>query len=130
MITEPKNSINDRAINTLADLFLYAFGWDRRSIRYKRVRAVVILIAKGENSVKNACSVIAENEQTETSAVLADVRAAVTAADPPVEEVFNTRLACLSERPFMPYHKSPDNVLAFLGTTFLYLIETNYKQLL
>ncbi len=118
--------LNDTLLRRLADLFLYRLDIDKSSTSYKRLRGAVILISRGVPDVAGACEIIARSENTSTANVLTDLRRTVDDLDPAIDETFNKYYS--PDDLFMPHSKKPDDVIAFLGTIFLYILESNFDM--
>ncbi|MCH5155753.1 MAG: hypothetical protein J1F69_04025 [Clostridiales bacterium] len=121
--------LNDPVVNKLADIYLSFLNMHTHDVCYRRLKNAVILSALKFDDM--AC-VYAELEKTDDCSaeqISDSVENAINSLPEPIEQMFNNAYCEGSEIGFMPHHKTADNIVAFLGKTFLYILETNYPLL-
>ena len=114
-------------IGFLTDLFLAFLGLDRDGLSYRRIKYAVMLLATVYDDVELTYAEIAEVEETTADVIKADIADTLNGLPSPPEELFN-KSYCDDGFQFMPSHESPADVIAALGKTFLYLLETTYPD--
>ncbi|MDE6618773.1 MAG: hypothetical protein K2K13_07105 [Clostridiales bacterium] len=118
--------LDDGAINRLADIYLSFLNIPTTEQNYRFIKNAVILSLQYDDMQ----IVYAELEKTELCSA-AQIKSGITQAidglPQPVEEMFNNAYCPDAEIGFMPKHKTIDDIIAFLGKTFLYILETNYR---
>lgn len=119
--------LNDSVITRLADLFLYRLPVDKHGGTYRHIRSAVVLIATENCDAQTAYDAIALLESSDPVKIANDVRTAITDLGAPIDEIFNKHYS-LGKIPFMPPQKDPDEAVAFLATTFMYILESNYSE--
>lgn len=120
--------LNNVEISRLADVYLSFLGMDLRDTVYRRLKNAVILSTLCFDDMEN---VYAELQTADISAeqIAGSIEEAIENLPEPIEDLFN-KAYCEDDMGFMPHHKTTDNIVAFLGKTFLYILETNYPLLL
>ncbi len=119
--------LNNVEIGFLTDLFLAFLGLDRDGLSYRRIKYAVMLLATVYDDVELTYAEIAEIEGTTADVIKADIADTLNGLPSPPDELFN-KSYCDDGFKFMPAHESPSDVIAALGKTFLYLLETNYPE--
>lgn len=120
--------LNARTIGTLADLFLSHLGLDKATLPYRRLKNAVILSALRFDAFSELYAALAEAEDVTPSMVKQSLRDTVTKLDPPADKLFNAEYCKDAEVGFMPHFDKAEEVISFLGKTFLYILETNYPE--
>lgn len=124
---DPSQILNDGAINKLADIYLSFLNIPTNEQNYRFIKNAVILSLKYDDM---QC-VYAELEKTElcsAAEIKSGIAQAIDGLPQPVDEMFNNAYCPEAEIGFMPKHKTTDDIIAFLGKTFLYILETNYRK--
>lgn len=134
-ITKVDTLLNDQEINLLADLFLARYGFDKTALPYRLIRNAVILISHGAWTEQEVYELIAKCADIETEQAISLICKAVRALKTPMHETYNAYYApppieyeLRGESIKMPEFGKVGDMLNFLGTTFLYLILTNYNK--
>lgn len=118
---------NDSVINRLADIYLSFLNIPTNEQNYRFIKNAVILSLKYDDM---QC-VYAELEKTElcsAAQIKNGIAATIDGLPQPIEEMFNNAYCPDAEVGFMPHYKTTDDIIAFLGKTFLYILETNYRN--
>lgn len=134
-VTRVDPLLNDPEINFLADVFLACYRMDRGTRRYRLFRNAVLLFSHDLRPHDSIYAMLAQTAAISVDDVLSELRAAVDGLPKPLHEMFNRAF----NPPLLPYEIRPfnvemtrsdelDYVLSFLGTTFLYIIVTNYPK--
>ncbi|MDE6028778.1 MAG: hypothetical protein K2F90_00470 [Clostridiales bacterium] len=118
--------LNDRATDRLADIYLSFINIPTTDRTYRFIKKAVILSLR----IDDMQAVYAELEKSESCAaeqIKSGIAKAISDLPQPIEDIFNAAYCPESEHGFMPKFKSADDIIAFLGKAFLYILETNYK---
>lgn len=119
--------LDDGEINRLADIYLSFLGIPTDEQNYRFIKNAVILCLQYDDM---QC-VYAELEKTElcpAAQIKNGIAAVIDGLPQPIEEMFNSAYCPDAIIGFMPKHKTTDDIIAFLGKTFLYILETNYRN--
>lgn len=119
--------INDQAINRLTDIYLDFLGAQRNSLSYRRLKNAVILSAFKYDNMHEVYAELEKIDTVPAAEIERDIAALIESLPEPIEDMFNNAYSKEAENGFMPHHKTTDNIVAFLGKTLLYILETNYK---
>lgn len=119
--------LNNSEIGFLTDLFLDHLGLDRESLGYRRIKNAVMLLATMRDDVELVYAELADVEGTTADVIKADITDTLNGLPLPHDELFNNAY-CDGDFKFMPKHANPSDVIAALGKTLLYLLETNYPE--
>ena len=114
-------------ISRLADVYLSFLDMDLHDTVYLRLKSAVILSALCFDDMEEVYAKL-ESDEASAEQIAGSIEQAIDNLPEPVEDLFNK--AYCEDDGFMPHHKTTDNIVAFLGKTFLYILETNYPQLL
>lgn len=121
--------LNDSEINVLADLYLACFGLDRGSLSYRRLRNALLLVPHSANGLTEVCKMLSLVEETTAADIEADLIGTIRKLNPPPDVTFNAHYTLEYKIGIrMPEKLKPSDVIMFLGTAFLYLINTNYSK--
>lgn len=122
------SKLDDSAINRLADLYLDFVGLPRHTLPYRRLKNAVILSALRFDDTEHVYDELAIVEQCSAAEIAQSVSDAITNLPSPIEDMFNEAYCNDADVGFMPKHKTAENIIGFLGKTFLYIIESNYPS--
>ena len=126
MNNDPSQLLNDAVIGRLADIYLSFLNIPTNEQNYRFIKNAVILSLRYDDMQL----VYAELEKTElcsAAQIKSGIAQTINGLPQPIEEMFNNAYCPDAEIGFMPKHKTTDDIIAFLGKTFLYILETNYK---
>lgn len=121
--------LNNPEVDRLADLYLAFLNLDRNSLSYRRLKNAVILSLKLDN-MQVVYAELGKIDACTAAEIAQDIATTVNSLPKPIEQMFNETYCAEAEMGFMPHHKTVDNMVAFLGKTLLYILETNYPLLL
>lgn len=127
MNNEPLQILNDGAINRLADIYLSFLNIPTSKQSYRLIKNAVILCAFIYDDMQLVYAELEKIELRSAAEIKNSIAATINDLPQPVEDMFNNAYCPDAQIGFMPHHKTIDNIIAFLGKTFLYLMETNYK---
>ena len=121
--------LNNPVTNKLADIYLSFLDMRQNDIVYRRLKNAVILCATYFDDMDCVYAELAKIDVVSADRIADSLAAAVTALPEPIEDLFNKAYCADGDSfGFMPTHSSTDNIIAFLGKTFLYILETNYPS--
>lgn len=118
--------LNNTTLDRLADIYLDFLGQDKQSLTYRRLKNAVILFATVGGDMGSVCIWLAETDTVPAEHIRADIAAAIDVET--IHDVFNAAYCDGQSVGFMPRFKNPDDCIAFLGITLLYILETNYPE--
>ena len=118
--------LNNPTLNRFADLFLDFLELNKCSLTYRRLKNAVILFATVGGDMESVCAVLSQTDEITPEQIHADIVAAIDHET--IHNVFNAAYCDGQSVGFMPHYKNPDDCIAFLGITFLYILETNYPE--
>ena len=72
------------------------------------------------------CNAIAQIDDISAEQIRAEITAAIDIET--IHKSFNAAYCDEQSVGFMPRYKTPDDCIAFLGITLLYILETNYPE--
>lgn len=127
MNNDPSQLVNDGAINRLADIYLSFLNIPTNEQNYRFIKSAVILCAIKYDDMQLVYSELEKTELCSAAEIKNGIAQTIDGLPQPVEEMFNNAYCPDAQIGFMPKHKTVDNIIAFLGKTFLYILETNYK---
>ena len=130
MSDDVSSLLNDAAINKLADIYLSFLNMQLSDIGYRRLKNAVILSALKYDDMQYVYAELEKIDTCTAEQIAGSIETAINGIPEPVEDMFNKTYCNSSEVGFMPRHKTTDNIVAFLGKTFLYILGTNYPLLL
>lgn len=124
--------LNDAEINYLADLFLSCFPFDRGSRGYRYFKNAVVLSSRGLYSYSDMLPRLAACAGVDVAEYSAELTSAISALPAPPHELFNSYYSddLTSGRDVvrMPMSDTPDRIVSFLGTAFLYILVSYYPK--
>ncbi|MDE5563507.1 MAG: hypothetical protein K2J01_08195 [Clostridiales bacterium] len=126
MNNAPSRPLDDGAINKLADIYLSFLNIPTTEQNYRFIKNAVILCLQYDD-MQIVYSELEKVESCPAAVIKSGIAKAIDGLPQPVEEMFNNAYCPDAEIGFMPKHKTTDDIIAFLGKTFLYILETNYK---
>ena len=129
MNNDMSNALDNAERNRLADLYLSFLDMDIRDTVYRYLKSAVILSALCFDDMKEVYEALEKENGVSAEQIAGSIDEAIENLPEPVEDLFN-KAYCEEEPGFMPRHKKTDDIIAFLGKTFLYILETNYPLLL
>ncbi|MDE5593679.1 MAG: hypothetical protein K2I75_07090 [Clostridiales bacterium] len=119
--------LDDGAINRLADIYLSFLNIPTTERNYRFIKNAVILCALKYDDMQCVYAELEKIELCSAAEIKSGIAQAIADLPQPIEEAFNNAYCPDAEIGFMPKHKTTDDIIAFLGKTFLYILETNYK---
>lgn len=128
MNNDPSQLLKDSAINRLADIYLSFLNIPTTEQNYRFVKNAVILCAFAYDDMQHVYAELEKIELCSAAEIKSGIAQTIDSLPQPVEEMFNSAYCPEAEIGFMPKHKMTDDIIAFLGKTFLYILETNYKN--
>lgn len=135
IVTKADILLNDQEINLLADLFLARYGFDGGSTSYRLIKNSIILISHGAWGIDEVYELVAQAADMSTETVTSEIHRAIGKLKTPMHRTYNEHYApplieyeLRGENINMPEFGKLDDMLVFLGTTFMYLVLTNYNK--
>ncbi|MDE6201317.1 MAG: hypothetical protein K2M47_05530 [Clostridiales bacterium] len=119
--------LNDAVINRLADIYLSFLNIPTCRQSYRRIKNAVILCALVYDDMSLVYAELEKTEICSAAEIARDIATTINSLPNPIGETFNNAYCAESEMGFMPKHKNTEDIIAFLGKTFLYILETNYR---
>ena len=119
--------LNDGVVNRLADIYLSFLNIPSYEQNYRSIKNAVILSLQYDD-VQFVYAELEKIELRSAAEIKSGIAAAIDGLPEPVEVMFNNAYCAEAEVGFMPKHKTTEDIIAFLGKTFLYILETNYSN--
>ena len=129
MNNDISNVLDNTERSRLADVYLSFLDMDLHDIVYRYLKSAIILSALCFDDMEEVYSALEKENGVSAEQIAGSIDEAIEKLPEPVEDLFN-KAYCEDDMGFMPHHKTTDNIIAFLGKTFLYILETNYPLLL
>ncbi|MCH5154869.1 MAG: hypothetical protein J1F71_06615 [Clostridiales bacterium] len=129
MNNDISNVLDNTERSRLADVYLSFLDMNLNDIAYRYLKSAVILSALCFDDMEEVYSALEKENGVSAEQIAGSIDEAIENLPEPVEDLFN-KAYCEDDMGFMPHHKTTDNIIAFLGKTFLYILETNYPLLL
>ena len=120
--------LNDSGICRLADIYLSFLDIPTNAQNYRFIKNAVILCAFAYDDMQPVYAELEKVELCSAAEIKNGIVSTIDGLPQPIEDMFNNAYCPDAEIGFMPHHKTADDIVAFLGKTFLYLMETNYKH--